>query len=93
MGSGMKTKVFKSGNSLAVRIPKELSSLTEAGKEILIEKVGETLVIRPIETETLSELASLFAQFTPGLMADGRAFMEEPDRDWELRALQNRKGS
>ncbi len=91
-GFGMITKVFKSGNSLAVRIPKELTDLTEAGKEVIIEKVGETLVIRPFETKTLSELAGLFAQFTPGLMAEGRDFMEEPERDWDLLALPETQG-
>lgn len=44
----MKTKVFKSGNSLAVRLPKELEmpcgtvSIHREGRKIIIEEVTET---------------------------------------------------
>jgi virulence-associated protein VagC len=44
----MKTKVFKSGNSLAVRLPKELKlpcgtvSIHREGRKIIIEEVAET---------------------------------------------------
>jgi len=41
-----KTKVFKSGNSIAVRIPKEFG-LKEG--EVWIKKEGEKIVIIPIE--------------------------------------------
>ena len=37
----MLTRVFKSGNSLAVRIPKELA-IVEASQDVEIEKVGDT---------------------------------------------------
>lgn len=39
----MRTRIFKSGNSLAVRIPKELAFLDPAD-EVEIERVGSTLV-------------------------------------------------
>ena len=45
----MLTRVFKSGNSLAVRIPKELAFVAGA-QDIDIERVGNTLVLRPVET-------------------------------------------
>ena len=41
----MLTRVFKSGNSLAVRIPKELA-IVEASQEVEIERIGNTLVVR-----------------------------------------------
>lgn len=41
----MLAKVFQNGRSQAIRIPKELRVDTE---EVYIEKVGDTLVIKPI---------------------------------------------
>jgi antitoxin VapB len=77
----MLTRVFKSGNSLAVRIPKELA-IVEASQEVEIERVGQTLVIRPVVRETLADLPAIFASFPKGFMAEGREFHEERDRDW-----------
>lgn len=78
----MLTRVFKSGNSLAVRIPKELA-FVEAGQEIEIEKVGNTLVVRPAEKQKLGDLMEIFAMFTPDFMAEGREFHEQKERDWQ----------
>ncbi|HMW24942.1 MAG TPA: type II toxin-antitoxin system VapB family antitoxin [Burkholderiaceae bacterium] len=77
----MLTRVFKSGNSLAVRIPKELA-FVEAADEVEIERVGNTLVLRPAEQRTLADLGEVFAMFSPGFMADGREFHPEQERDW-----------
>jgi len=79
----LKTKVFKSGNSIAVRIPKEIADITEAGKEVQIEKVGETLVIRSLERQSLAGIGKLFAQFGPDFMPQGRDFIEEREIDWD----------
>ena len=77
----MLTRVFKSGNSLAVLIPKELA-IVEASQEVEIERVGQSLVIRPVVHETLADLPAIFASFPKGFMAEGREFHEERDRDW-----------
>lgn len=77
----MLTRVFKSGNSLAVRIPKELA-IVEASQDVEIEKVGDTLVLRPIVKRKLTGLAEAFAMFTPDFMAEGREFHEQKERDW-----------
>jgi antitoxin VapB len=77
----MLTRVFKSGNSLAVRIPKELA-IVEASQEVEIERVGNTLVIRPVEKKTLGDLMEIFAMFSPDFMAGGREFHEQKERDW-----------
>ena len=77
----MLTRVFKSGNSLAVRIPKELA-IVEASQDIEIEKVGDTLVLRPVVKRKLTGLAEAFAMFTPDFMAEGREFHEQKERDW-----------
>ena len=77
----MLTRVFKSGNSLAVRIPKELASAL-ASPDVEIEKVGDTLVLRPVVKRKLTGLAEAFAMFTPDFMAKGREFHEQKERDW-----------
>jgi len=77
----MLTRVFKSGNSLAVRIPKELAFIQPA-QEVEIERVGNTLVLRPVEQKTLAGIGEIFAAFSPSFMANGREFQEEMERDW-----------
>ena len=77
----MLTKVFKSGNSLAVRIPKELG-FVDAAQDVEVERVGNTLVLRRLEQETIGDLSEIFAMFSPSFMAEGREFHEEQERDW-----------
>lgn len=77
----MLTRVFKSGNSLAVRIPKELA-IVDAAQEVEIERVGNTLVVRPVEQRTLADIGEIFAMFSPDFMAEGREIQEEQERDW-----------
>ncbi|MEW6120528.1 MAG: AbrB/MazE/SpoVT family DNA-binding domain-containing protein [Pseudomonadota bacterium] len=77
----MLTRVFKSGNSLAVRIPKELANAF-ASQDVEIEKVGDTLVLRPVVKRKLTGLAEAFSMFTPDFMAEGREFHEQKERDW-----------
>ncbi len=81
----MLTRVFKSGNSLAIRIPKELA-IAKASQEVEIERVGNTLVVRPVMQESLAGLMEICAQFSPDFMANGRDNSPEMDRDWEALA-------
>lgn len=78
----MLTRVFKSGNSLAVRIPKELA-IVEVAQEVEIEQVGNTLVVRPVQKETLGALMDIFVSFQKSFMAEGREFHEQKERDWD----------
>jgi antitoxin VapB len=78
----MLTRVFKSGNSLAVRIPKELA-FANASQVVEIERVGNTLVVRPVVQESLAGLMDICAQFSPDFMANGRDDSPEMERDWE----------
>ena len=75
-----KTRIFQSGNSLALRIPKELG-FAQVAQEVEIERVGDSLVVRPVQAESLGELAQVFAMFTPDFMAGGREPAPEIDRD------------
>lgn len=77
----MLTRIFKSGNSLAVRIPKELA-IGEASQEVEIVRVGNTLVVRPVAAETLGDLAEILASFPKSFMAEGREHNVQKARDW-----------
>jgi len=68
-GIPMKTaKIFKSGNSQAVRIPKEFQL---EGDEVEILKRGETLVLRPKKKSWAALIQSL-KKFTDDFMENGR---------------------
>lgn len=77
----MLTRVFKSGNSLAVRIPKELG-FVDSAQDVEVERVGNTLVLRRVAQETIGDLTEILAAFPPSFMAGGREFHEEQERDW-----------
>lgn len=81
----MLTRVFKSGNSLAVRIPKELA-IVEASQEVEIERIGNTLVVRPVAQQNLDDLVDILASFPKSFMAEGRVFHEQRERDWSILA-------
>ena len=65
----MKTaKVFKSGNSQAVRIPKEFHL---EGEEVEIRKQGGALILRPKKKSWAALIESL-NKFTDDFMQEGR---------------------
>jgi len=61
-------KVFKSGNSQAVRLPKEFQFDT---KEVEIFRRGDEVVLRP-RIKTLADALSILAKLSPDFMEDGR---------------------
>lgn len=77
----MLTRCFKSGNSWAVRIPRELASGLPA--EVQIERVGDTLTIRPTVTRSLAGALGVFARFGAEFLPDGRPPSDEISRDWD----------
>ncbi|MEN8447701.1 MAG: type II toxin-antitoxin system VapB family antitoxin [Cyanobacteria bacterium J06555_13] len=66
----MRTRVFQSGNSQAVRIPKELQ-FEQLDIEYEIEREGDRLVISPVG-KPLTNLMDVFAAFSDDFMAEGR---------------------
>jgi antitoxin VapB len=65
----MKTaKIFRSGNSQAVRIPKEFQM---KGDEVEIERKGELLLLRP-KKKSWAALSESLHKFTDDFMKDGR---------------------
>ena len=77
----MQTRAFKSGNSLAVRIPKDLA-IFEPSQDVIIERKGDTLVLRAVEKKSLADLMDIFAQFPKNFMSEGRLPQEQDERDW-----------
>jgi antitoxin VapB len=80
----MLTRIFKSGNSLAVRIPKELAFASDT-QEVEIERNGNGLLIRPVKRTTLAGIGDIFAMFSADFMAEGREFHEQKERDWDVK--------
>ena len=67
----MLTRIFKSGNSLAFRIPKELH-FADVGQYLEVDQVGNTLVFRPVAEESLADIGDILTMFSPSFMVNGR---------------------
>jgi antitoxin VapB len=73
------TKLFKNGNSQAVRIPSELA-YSSWDIELIIERQGDELRIRPARRR-MGDVLSTFAQFSPDFMSEGRGLSIEGERE------------
>ena len=74
-----KTRVFRNGNSQAVRIPADLA-YENTDAEMEIERLGDELRIRPAR-RSLADILERFARFSPDFMAEGRGGQEQSERD------------
>ena len=72
------TKIFKNGNSQAVRIPAELA-YSAWDIDLIIERQGDELRIRPAQRRIGDVMATL-AKFSPDFAVDGRPDNEEDER-------------
>jgi antitoxin VapB len=71
-------KLFRNGNSQAVRLPQEMRF---KGNCVRIRKVGETVVMEPVTSDVKEWLAELRHHPLSGdFMADGRDQPPAPDR-------------
>ena len=73
------TRVFKNGNSQAVRIPADLA-YERTDIELEIEREGDEIRIRPAR-RSLAGVMSKFARFSPDFMAESRGEHEQAERD------------
>ncbi|MDQ6967866.1 MAG: type II toxin-antitoxin system VapB family antitoxin [Mariprofundaceae bacterium] len=73
------TKIFKNGNSQAVRIPAELA-YERADLDVEIERIGDEIRIRPARRR-LDKVMSKFTQFSVDFMSEGRGKNKESRRD------------
>lgn len=72
----MKTaKLFKNGDSQAVRLPKEFRL---QGKEVFVRRIGNAVVLLP-KTKSWNTLIGSLAKFPPDFMSD-REQPREADR-------------
>ena len=74
-----KTKLFKNGNSQAVRIPAELAYSTW-DIDLVIERQGDELHIRPAQ-RLMGDVLGKLARFSPDFMAQGRGENREGERE------------
>jgi antitoxin VapB len=75
------TRIFKSGNSLSVRIPSSMVP-PDVPQDAQIEYKDGIWTIRPIQRRKLTGLAAKFRAFSPSFMAAGRLPQEQKERDW-----------
>ena len=73
------TKLFKNGNSQAVRIPAELA-YSSWDIELVIERQGDELRIRPARRR-MGDVLGTLAKFSPDFMSEGRGLNEEGERE------------
>ena len=75
------TKVFRNGNSQAVRIPAELA-YPQTGIAVEIERIGDELRIRPAR-RSLDGTLDIFASFSPEFVAvlEDRNDQEQRERE------------
>ena len=73
------TKIFKNGNSQAMRIPAELAYSTW-DIDLVIERVGDELRIRPAQRR-MGDVLGKLAKFSPNFMVEGRGTNIEAERE------------
>ncbi len=73
------TKIFKNGNSQAVRIPSELA-YAAWDLDLHIERHGDELRIRPVQRR-MGDVLGTLAKFSADFMAEGRGENSEGERE------------
>jgi antitoxin VapB len=73
------TKIFRNGNSQAVRIPAEIA-YERTDVDVEIERIGDEIRIRPAQ-RPLTGVLEKFAKFGKDFMAKGRGDEEQADRE------------
>lgn len=73
------TRIFKNGNSQAVRIPADLA-YEQTDIELEIERLGDEIRIRPVR-RSLSGVLTKFGKFSSDFLIAGRDDHEQTDRE------------
>lgn len=72
-------KLFRNGNSQAVRLPQEFRF---PGDEVLVRKDGEAVILEPVHTNIKNWLADILRNpMSKDFMSDGRKQPPAPERD------------
>lgn len=80
MSKDYTAKVFKSGNSVALRLPKALGLQEGEDMRLIAHADGRFTVYR--EQDAKRVFMSLYGAFSPGFMAGGRGDTEQEERNW-----------
>jgi antitoxin VapB len=72
------TKIFKSGNSLAVRLPRDIAF--PVGAEVIVTRQGESLVVSPARLDMQTLVSRLALAPAPPMVE--RPEFKPPKRDW-----------
>ncbi len=78
------TRIFKSGNSLSVRIPSSMVP-ADVPRDAEIEYKGGVWTIRPIHRRKLTNLAAKFEAFSSSFMSEGRQPQGQTERAWSAK--------
>ncbi len=81
MAQEYRSRVFKSGNSLALRLPKALGIVD--GEEMVMVPHANGKFSFWRERDGLDVLMSLYGGMSPGFMSGGRGDIEQDERDWD----------
>ncbi len=81
MSAPIRTKVFKSGNSKAVRLPSGFD--IEPGAEVTVREEHGQFIIEPVREAKLIDLTGI-AGTMPGLKPLPREDFDDSPRDWHL---------
>ena len=88
MGAPRSTRVFKSGNSKAVRLPADYP--LELGQEVVVREEGGRYVIEPVLSDD-ARLAAFMATFgsMPWLkpLTPEERELDERELDWDMKLL------
>jgi len=80
MGEEYKAKIFKSGNSLALRLPKALGLAD--GEEVVVIPHNHGSFSFWKQDQSQEILLGLYGSMSAGFMSDGRGDVDQADRDW-----------
>jgi antitoxin VapB len=85
MTAPLKARTFKSGNSVALRLPKALG--VEAGAEMTVREEHGRYIVEPVRKEgDRIDLTGIYGS-CPGLKPIERLEMEPRELDWEGKLL------
>ena len=82
MGDMPTTRVFKSGNSQAVRIPAELA-YADTNVDFTITRSGDIITIYPKRTGSMAEMIAALRALPTVPVVEDKERIELPDRDWD----------
>jgi antitoxin VapB len=82
--SGKMSRTFKSGNSIALRLPKDVG-LAEGEEVTIISHDDGSFTFWKLD-KARDVFLNLYGSMSPGFMAEGRGEIDQGERDWSPNA-------